>query len=148
MNFTFPNGCFLPFQNFTQNRRNHFRYKWHPKMLALNGNELYTIQFFAYLFIPSLCHSICQVPSKKGPKIFRLPTESRLSSKIGSVKVASHQLVQDSFLISVLFIGSPIKFIWRNQTVLGLHHEVRSQTFRNNCKISRSQPQSSTLIVI
>ena len=26
--------------------------------------------------------------------------------------------------------------------------EVRSQTFRNNCKISRSQPQSSTSIVI
>ena len=64
-------------------------------MFALNGNYEVTIQFFAYLFIYSftLPFHLSNVFKKKGPKIFRLPTESRLSSKIGSLKVASHQLV-------------------------------------------------------
>ena len=93
---------------------------------------IYLFLHFAIPFVKCL--------RKKGPKIFRLPPESRLSSEIGSVKVASHQLVQDSFislvflliskitnerkdqaLRSVLFIGSPIKFIGRIQIVLDLH---------------------------
>ena len=40
--------------------------------------------------------------------------------------------------------------LWNCLSYRGLPYlfEVRSQTFRNNCKISRSQPQNSTLIVI
>ena len=40
--------------------------------------------------------------------------------------------------------------LWNRLSYRGLPYlfEVRSQTFRNNCKISRSQPQNSTSIVI
>ena len=40
--------------------------------------------------------------------------------------------------------------IWNRLSNRGLSYlfEVRSQTFRNNCKILRSQPQNSTWIVI
>ena len=40
--------------------------------------------------------------------------------------------------------------LWNRLSYRGLLYffEVRSQTFRNNCKISRSQPQNSTSIVI
>ena len=40
--------------------------------------------------------------------------------------------------------------VWNRLSYRGLPYlfEVRSQTFRNNCKISRSQPQNSTSIVI
>ena len=40
--------------------------------------------------------------------------------------------------------------LWNRLSYRGLPYffEVRSQTFRNNCKILRSQPQNSTSIVI
>ena len=45
---------------------------------------------------------------------------------------------------------SNISEFWNRLSYRGLTYlfEVRSQTFRNNCKILRSQPQNSTLIVI
>ena len=58
----------------------------------LNGNELQFNFLLIYLFL-HFAIPFVKCLQKKGPKIFRLPPESRLSSEIGSVKVASHQLV-------------------------------------------------------
>jgi hypothetical protein len=76
-------------------------------------------------------------------------------------KVRSTSVLQSSdlfdFAIFLILLYSKVNIakskkseLWNHLSYRGLPYlfEVRSQTFRNNCKISRSQPQNSTSIVI